>query len=139
MYSGICLFSRLACICFHPNEFKAFWISIVIKAQIPFFFLVCHVIEGSGGYRSVKTSNTEFIPFWVVSGRGGKKGAVDKCNTCGGSGMQVQIQQLAPGMIQQIQCMCGDCNGQGERISAKDRCKTCQGKKVNHFQFYVNS
>lgn len=87
----------------------------------------------------LKPQTLNFIQFCVVSGRGGKKGAVDKCNTCGGSGMQVQIQQLAPGMIQQIQCMCGDCNGQGERISAKDRCKTCQGKKVNHFQFYVNS
>jgi len=63
-------------------------------------------------------------------GRGGKKGAVEKCNTCQGSGVQVQIQQLAPGMIQQIQCMCSDCNGQGEKINPKDRCKTCQGKKT---------
>uniref|UniRef100_A0A1B6GWU4 J domain-containing protein n=1 Tax=Cuerna arida TaxID=1464854 RepID=A0A1B6GWU4_9HEMI len=63
-------------------------------------------------------------------GRGGKKGAVEKCMTCQGSGMQVQIQQLAPGMIQQIQCVCGDCNGQGEKIAPKDRCKTCQGKKT---------
>lgn len=32
-------------------------------------------------------------------GRGGKKGAVETCNTCGGSGMQVQIQQLGPGNL----------------------------------------
>lgn len=44
--------------------------------------------------------------------------------------MQVQIQQLAPGMIQQIQSMCTECRGQGERINPKDRCKTCNGKKV---------
>jgi DnaJ-class molecular chaperone len=44
--------------------------------------------------------------------------------------MQVQIQQLGPGMIQQIQSMCGECRGQGERINPKDRCKTCQGRKV---------
>jgi DnaJ-class molecular chaperone len=44
--------------------------------------------------------------------------------------MQVQIQQLGPGMIQQIQSMCSECRGQGERINPKDRCKTCQGKKV---------
>lgn len=63
-------------------------------------------------------------------GRGGKKGAVEKCSNCRGTGMQVRIQQLAPGMVQQIQSMCGECQGQGERINAKDRCKNCSGKKV---------
>lgn len=64
-------------------------------------------------------------------GRGGKKGAVERCTNCRGSGVQVRIQQLAPGMVQQIQSMCSDCSGKGERINAKDRCKTCQGRKVN--------
>lgn len=63
-------------------------------------------------------------------GRGGKKGAVEQCQTCRGTGMQVQIQQLGLGMIQQIQTVCSDCRGQGERINPKDRCKQCQGKKV---------
>ncbi|XP_054279648.1 dnaJ homolog subfamily A member 1-like [Macrosteles quadrilineatus] len=63
-------------------------------------------------------------------GRGGKKGSVEKCGTCGGSGIQIQIQQLGPAMIQQIQSVCSDCHGQGEKIPAKDRCKTCQGKKT---------
>jgi len=44
--------------------------------------------------------------------------------------MQVRIQQIGPGMVQQIQSVCGECTGQGERINAKDRCKTCLGKKV---------
>lgn len=30
-------------------------------------------------------------------GRGGKKGAVEQCPTCRGTGMQVQVQQLGPG------------------------------------------
>lgn len=63
-------------------------------------------------------------------GRGGKKGAVDKCSTCNGTGVQVQIQQFGPGLIQQIQSMCSECKGQGEKINSKDRCKTCQGKKT---------
>ncbi|XP_020905796.1 dnaJ homolog subfamily A member 1 [Exaiptasia diaphana] len=63
-------------------------------------------------------------------GRGGKKGAVDSCQTCHGSGMYVRLNRIAPGMVQQIQTVCRDCGGQGERISEKDRCKTCQGKKV---------
>jgi DnaJ-class molecular chaperone len=34
-------------------------------------------------------------------------------------------------MMQQIQTMCGDCQGQGERIDPKLRCKKCNGRKVN--------
>lgn len=34
------------------------------------------------------------------------------------------------GMLQQIQSVCNECKGQGERINAKDRCKHCHGKKV---------
>ena len=33
--------------------------------------------------------------------------------------------------MQQIQSMCGECQGQGERIDPKLRCKKCNGKKVN--------
>lgn len=33
-------------------------------------------------------------------------------------------------MIQQIQSMCSDCRGSGERINPKDRCKQCQGRKT---------
>merc|ERR1719270_2612612 len=64
-------------------------------------------------------------------GIGGKPGAVQKCPNCRGSGMQVRIQQLGPGMMQQIQSMCGECQGQGERIDPKLRCKKCNGRKVN--------
>ncbi|CAI6348890.1 unnamed protein product [Macrosiphum euphorbiae] len=63
-------------------------------------------------------------------GRGGKKGAVEQCPGCQGSGIQVQIHQLGPGMIQQVQSMCSECRGQGERINPKDRCRNCNGKKV---------
>merc|ERR1719351_355391 len=45
--------------------------------------------------------------------------------------MQVRIQQLGPGMMQQIQSMCGECHGEGERIDPKLRCKKCNGRKVN--------
>ncbi|XP_019622463.1 PREDICTED: dnaJ homolog subfamily A member 1-like [Branchiostoma belcheri] len=63
-------------------------------------------------------------------GRGGKKGAVESCPNCRGTGMQVRIQQLGPGMVQQIQSMCNECQGQGERINPRDRCKTCNGRKI---------
>lgn len=64
------------------------------------------------------------------NGRGGKEGATQTCGNCRGTGMYVRIQQIGPGMVQQIQSMCRDCHGQGERINAKDRCKTCNGKKI---------
>lgn len=73
--------------------------------------------------------------------------------------MRIMIRQLAPGMVQQMQSVCTDCNGEGkngiinclcwvvvvdvahfifvffsrtsgEVISEKDRCKKCEGKKV---------
>lgn len=67
----------------------------------------------------------------MFSGRGGKKGAFETCSTCDGSGMQVEVQRIGPGMIQQIQSMCTDCGGQGEKINEKDRCKVCSGHKVS--------
>ena len=65
-------------------------------------------------------------------GRGGKKGAVEKCSTCKGSGHQVIINQFGAGMYQQIHTTCRDCEGQGERINQKDLCKTCSGRKTVH-------
>merc|ERR1719322_678543 len=64
------------------------------------------------------------------NGLGGREGAVQRCPNCRGTGMQVRMQQLGPGMIQQIQSVCRDCQGQGERIDPKHRCKACAGKKV---------
>ncbi|XP_069564742.1 dnaJ homolog subfamily A member 4 [Brachyistius frenatus] len=63
-------------------------------------------------------------------GYGGKKGALEKCSNCKGRGVQIKVQQIGPGMIQQIQSMCTDCQGQGEKFNSKDRCKNCNGRKV---------
>ncbi|XP_042909825.1 dnaJ homolog subfamily A member 1 [Parasteatoda tepidariorum] len=63
-------------------------------------------------------------------GRGGKKGALEKCTKCNGTGMQTHVQQLGPAMVQRIQTVCSSCQGQGEYINPKDRCKNCHGKKV---------
>uniref|UniRef100_A0AAY5KRT0 DnaJ heat shock protein family (Hsp40) member A2a n=1 Tax=Esox lucius TaxID=8010 RepID=A0AAY5KRT0_ESOLU len=50
------------------------------------------------------------------------------CGTCNGQGGKTG---LAPGMVQQMQSVCTDCNGEGEVINEKDRCKKCEGKKVS--------
>lgn len=63
-------------------------------------------------------------------GRGGKKGAVEKCGVCNGNGVEAKVQQIAPGFVQRFEQVCRSCAGQGEIIAAKDRCKNCQGKKT---------
>ena len=42
----------------------------------------------------------------------------------------MQYKQIGPGMVQQMQSICRDCNGEGEIINEKDRCKQCAGKKT---------
>lgn len=39
------------------------------------------------------------------------------------------LRQIGP-MLQQIQQTCSECDGAGETIAPKDRCKTCSGKKI---------
>ncbi|NXS39339.1 DNJA1 protein, partial [Balaeniceps rex] len=63
-------------------------------------------------------------------GCGGRKGAIECCPNCRGTGMQIRIHQIGPGMVQQIQSVCMECQGHGERISPKDRCKSCAGRKI---------
>lgn len=62
-------------------------------------------------------------------GRGGKEGAVKTCSGCNGQGVKVILRQLGP-MVQQMQQSCPDCQGTGEIINPKDRCKECNGKKI---------
>ncbi|KAF4123563.1 DnaJ-like protein subfamily A member 2 [Geosmithia morbida] len=62
-------------------------------------------------------------------GIGGKEGAVKKCSGCDGAGMKTMMRQMGP-MIQRFQTVCPDCNGEGEIIKDKDRCKQCNGKKT---------
>jgi DnaJ family protein A protein 2 len=45
--------------------------------------------------------------------------------------MKTVMRQMGPGMYSQSTGPCDDCNGQGEMIDPKKRCKKCKGKKVN--------
>lgn len=40
------------------------------------------------------------------------------------------MQMLGPGMYSQRTGPCDECSGQGETVNEKDKCKTCNGKKV---------
>lgn len=61
-------------------------------------------------------------------GKGGK--AVSRCSACNGQGVRIQLRQIGPGMVQQMQTQCRECNGTGEAIKPADRCTTCSGRKV---------
>lgn len=65
----------------------------------------------------------------ACDGRGGKEGAVKTCSGCNGAGMKTMMRQMGP-MIQRFQTVCPDCQGEGEIIRDKDRCKRCGGKKT---------
>lgn len=57
--------------------------------------------------------------------------AVKQCSTCNGSGVRVMLNQIGPGMVQQVQTRCQMCGGQGEMILDKYKCTTCGGNKVS--------
>lgn len=59
-----------------------------------------------------------------------KEGATQTCSGCRGQGIKIVVHRLGPGMIQQMQTTCPDCNGRGQRIRDEDRCKECKGNKT---------
>jgi len=40
----------------------------------------------------------------------------------------MELRQLGPGMMQQLQSTCDQCNGVGEGFADKDKCSTCSGR-----------
>merc|ERR1712172_282374 len=63
-------------------------------------------------------------------GIGGKEGAVQRCPNCRGSGMQVRVQQLGPGMMQQIQSMCGESKALVSESTLNSVAKNVLAKKL---------
>lgn len=63
-------------------------------------------------------------------GRGGKVGCERDCSDCNGRGVRVQLRQIGPGMVQQIQSSCPTCKGSCKIIDERDKCRSCKGKKT---------
>jgi DnaJ family protein A protein 2 len=80
--------------------------------------------------KTVKLAISRNKPCGDCNGVGGKEGCEKSCQVCNGRGVRVQLRQIGPGMVQQMQSQCSACNGQGKSISEKDRCRSCQGQKV---------
>lgn len=52
--------------------------------------------------------------------------------------MCVTTRQIAPGMIQQMQHVCYECQGSGEVITELDRCPQCNGNKITQEKKVLN-
>lgn len=75
-----------------------------------------------------KLAATRDIVCSSCDGKGGSN--VKNCTGCKGRGVKIQTIQMGPGMMQQCQSVCGECEGKGEIIPPSSRCKTCKGKKT---------
>ncbi|KAH7118912.1 hypothetical protein B0J11DRAFT_560616 [Dendryphion nanum] len=64
----------------------------------------------------------------TCEGSGSKDGHVETCDLCGGRGIRIVRQQLAPGLFQQVQAHCDKCGGKGKLI--KNPCPVCAGSRV---------
>jgi len=79
--------------------------------------------------KTTKLALTRNVICSKCDGKGGKEGAVRPCGTCQGRGVRVTLRQMGP-MIQQLQQPCDECSGTGEIINHRDKCKTCNARKV---------
>ena len=77
-----------------------------------------------------KLALTKQVLCKTCSGTGSKSGQPVTCKGCGGAGARMQMRQIGPGMIQQMQVQCPDCGGSGKGIKEADRCGSCRGKQV---------
>jgi DnaJ family protein A protein 2 len=82
----------------------------------------------NGGSKKLRL--TKSIICATCKGKGGKGDAATKCKGCKGQGIRIVVRQIGPGMIQQMQAQCNECNGQGVVIAEKDRCKKCHGERT---------
>lgn len=75
-----------------------------------------------------KLQSTRNIKCPECNATGSKSGKKYRCSTCSGSGVEVKMRQIGPGMVQQIQQKCSACSGAGFSCPASDRCAKCFGK-----------
>lgn len=80
--------------------------------------------------KTVKLAISRDKPCQDCEGRGGKVGAEKTCTDCGGRGVRIQIRQIGPAMVQQMQSACPTCKQTGKMIDERDKCKACKGSKT---------
>ncbi|KAH9936050.1 hypothetical protein B0H21DRAFT_758745 [Amylocystis lapponica] len=81
--------------------------------------------------KSVRMNMEKEVVCGVCKGSGAKGSAKAKpCVKCEGKGWTFTTTQVGPSRIGTSRTVCTDCNGQGEKLREKDRCKKCKGQKT---------
>ena len=79
-------------------------------------------LESMYNGKTVKMSLSRNVVCSTCEGSGAKdKNAKVTCEGCDGHGVRLVTRQIAPGMIQQMQQTCPNCQGKGTSIKDKDR------------------
>lgn len=61
-----------------------------------------------------------------------------QCSACGGKGIKVKMNQLAPGMFQQIQSPCDSCKSKGKIFPTCDNCKEGRVQDSKIIELHLN-
>jgi DnaJ-class molecular chaperone len=80
----------------------------------------------NGGQRQARISRNVICP--KCRGTGAKDGEQTTCTKCGGRGVRMVQQQMAPGFVVQMQEQCDACGGKGKMF--KTKCPHCHGNKI---------
>lgn len=101
------------------------------KSEDIVYELPCSLEELYTG-KTTKISVNRHIICDHCQGSGAKSGfSPEKCKGCKGKGFKSLMKEIGPGMIQQFQTLCPDCQGQGSTIKSEDRCHSCNGTKTD--------
>ncbi|OBZ72469.1 DnaJ subfamily A member 2 [Grifola frondosa] len=81
--------------------------------------------------KSVKMNMEKEVVCGVCKGSGARGNAKPKpCVKCEGKGYNIVTTQIGPSRLGSSRVVCTDCEGVGERLREKDRCKKCKGTKT---------
>ncbi|KAG7089846.1 hypothetical protein E1B28_011491 [Marasmius oreades] len=81
--------------------------------------------------KSVKLNMEKEVVCSGCKGSGARGSAKPKqCATCEGKGWSFVTNQIGPSRLGTSRSRCSDCNGEGEKLREKDRCKKCKGEKT---------
>ncbi|KAF3010157.1 hypothetical protein G7054_g11148 [Neopestalotiopsis clavispora] len=81
--------------------------------------------------KTVKFAADKQIVCGTCKGSGAKeKVKPETCQRCKGRGKVEAFRQVGPGMVAREAAICDRCEGSGNSIKEKDRCKKCKGKRT---------
>ncbi|KAI0671519.1 DnaJ-domain-containing protein [Trametes maxima] len=81
--------------------------------------------------KTVKMNMEKEITCGICKGTGAKGNAKPKpCVKCEGKGWTTVTTALGPSRLGTHKAMCTECEGVGEKLREKDRCKKCKGHKT---------